>query len=114
MGHFAQYRHRGGGTTAFGFAPPGTGVWSTVVSTTHVRVDNSAGPGGGISTWRAITYLTATPSVINETFTGPVGSFAIGSFAYSSGNVVGVRIQWLNNDGSSASPLSSEKTVTFP
>ena len=113
MGHFAQYRKRGGGNNGYAFAPPVTGAWTPSISTTHVRVDAAAGPGGVAGSARFITYLTSAPNTINETIAVGFGTFAIGTAAYVATNVVGIRFQFLDQNGVPCSPWSAEKTLTF-
>jgi hypothetical protein len=113
MGHFAQYRHRGGGTTGFAFGPPASAAWTPSISTSHVRVDAAAGPGGVATSAQFITYLTSTPNTINESVNVGFGTFAIGSFNYVATNVVGIRFRFVDAAGNGVSPWSSEKTLTF-
>lgn len=78
-----------------------------------MRVDAAAGPGGVAASARFITYLTATPNVINETIAVGFGTFAIGTANYVATNVVGIRFQFIAQDGTPCSPWSPEKTLTF-
>jgi hypothetical protein len=114
MGHFAQYRHRGGGSTGYVQPPPASIAWTPSVSTTHVAVALNGGtPGFPVDGVLVSTYLVATPNVINETFLVPYPGPGTGAFAYSSTNVVGIRAAYAVGSRQ-VSPWSAEKQLTFP
>lgn len=114
MSHYAQYRHRGGHIQGFQFPAPLTTAFNVSISTTHVNVAiPGGGPGAGINFGRAETYLLSTPNVINEVFDVPVVGNATGTFVYSVGQAVGIRLAWPSLAGGFSSGWSGEKTLTF-
>lgn len=113
MGHFAQYRHRGGGSTGFTTVPPASGAWTFVNGAGHATI-NPTNPGlPGVIDAFAIIYLLATPNVIAESFACVFGSGTSGGATYGASTQVGARIAYRTTGGVLVSPYSSEKTVTF-
>src|SRR5215831_13871151 len=115
MGHFAQYRKRGGGSTGFLLPPPVITTQYTVAkNTTHVQVTMVANPPGATPQMLFQDYLVSTPNTLVETnILVPNLSNTIGPASYSVSNVVGVRAAWTLNGVTPASPWSSESQLTF-
>lgn len=113
MGHFAQYRHRGGGTTGFISAPPTGASWVAIPVALHVQV-NPTNPGiSGVVDAIAIIYFLATPNAIVESLVCPFGSGTSSVTAFIAGNMVGVRLAYRAAGGVITSPYSAEKPITF-
>lgn len=115
MGHFAQYRKRGGGNQGF-IVPPPVSVtqWTSAKSTTHIQVTASVNPGSGVVSMLVQTYNLGTPNVINETFAFVAAGSGTGSFTYTIGvSVVGVRTAWSFDGVKPCSPWSTEQQQSF-
>jgi hypothetical protein len=113
MGHFAQYRHRGGGSTGFTTGPAASGAWTFTNVTQHASINPTNPSLPGVIDAIAITYLIATPNVIIETIICAFGIPNSGVNTYGAGQVGGARIAYRTTGGVIVSPYSSEKTVTF-
>lgn len=114
MGHFAQYRKRGGSNQGFIIAAPTVAQWTAGKSTTHTTGTVAAGPGSGILSLIVISYLLGSPSTINETYSFLIPGNGTGPFTYTIGvSVVGVRAAWSFDGVRPASPFSAEQQLSF-
>lgn len=113
MGHFAQYRKRGGGNGGFIAAAPALASFTFVNGAGHATI-NPTNPGiSGVVDVVAIVYHLATPNIIDEQFVCVFGSGTSGGAVYGAGVQMGARIAYRTAGGVITSPFSGEKTVTF-
>lgn len=113
MGHFAQYRHRGGGTTGFTTVPPASGSWVYTNAAGHANINPTNPSLPGVVDAIAIIYAQATPNTIAESFVCPFGTGTSGTGVYTGGGNICARIAYRTTGGVLVSPYSAEKIVAF-
>lgn len=88
--------------------------WTTAVSVTKIQVNLFSLPGGGVTGVLVETYLVSTPGVINEVWNHPGTGLQTGTFNYSTGQLVGIRVAWTIDGVKPCSPYSTESQQTIP
>lgn len=112
MGHFAQYRKRGGGNLGFTQPPPTLAQVNAGVNTTHVQYTVISQPAG-ITKTIFQSYLQSAPNAILETFVVTGLASQPGTFAFSGGQLAGVRAAWSLDGVTPTSPFSPQISVQF-
>lgn len=112
MGHFAQYRKRGGGSTGYSQPPPTNAQFGASVNTTHIQYQVISQPSG-ITKTILQSYLQSAPNAILETVVVTGISGVTGTFVYSAGQLAGVRAAWSLDGVTPTSPFSVQLSVQF-